>query len=166
MNKEQALAALRLVCEFVERSGDPWHKKGYEFESRFADMCDSRGYSCTRAGRGHFDFVVNGLRVQCKRLNPDASGYVCVQPGSGSAYERNSFDVLVVETDEGIHIVPENDIPSTSRSGLLRAATSIEFLRKYSEAWWVLESSMPPKGFEVQLKLDLSQSRERAANGR
>ena len=161
MNKEEALQVIERLREFVCSTGEAWHKKGYDFEKRFAEICESRGLSVTRAGRGHFDYVVNGLRVQCKCLVPDPGGMVYVQPGSGPAYEPGSFDVLVIETPEAIHIVEETEIPLTKSSGLLRASLSVCFLRKFSGAWWVLERTKSPAGFERQLRLGCSMEEDK-----
>ena len=163
MNRDDAMQAIDQIVsacgalrDIVANPGEAWHRKGYDFEKRFASMCESRGLSYLRAGRGHFDYVVNGLRVQCKCLVPDSSGMVYVQPGSGPAYEPGSFDVLVVETPLGLHIVQEAEIPRTRSSGLLRAALSADFLKKFSDAWWVLERAESPAGFERQLLLGIS----------
>jgi hypothetical protein len=161
---EEAIACLKKLEEYVTSPRDSWHKKGYEFEKRFASMCELRGMVAERAGRGHFDYLVNEVRVQCKCLVPDQSGMVYVQPGSGPAYKPGSFDVLVVETPAGVHVIPESDIPRTKKSGLLRAALSVDFLAKYLDAWWVLTGVELPQGFERQLKLGLID--EEAMDGR
>jgi hypothetical protein len=163
MNRDEAIEMIDRLREFVQVSGDAWHKKGYDFERRFGEMCFSRGLDCVRAGRGHFDFVVDGLRVQCKCLVPDAKGKVYVQPGSGPAYLPNSFDVLAIETPKGMHLIPETSIPRT-RSGLLQAALSICFLERFTDAWWAIETGQPPAGFEKQLMFSLNE--QEATDGR
>ena len=165
MNKEQAMAAIRQLSEFIERTGEPWHKKGYVFEKKFASLCESRGLSCFKQGKGHFDFVVGTQRVQCKALNPDENGRVWVQPGMGPAYVPGSFDVLVVETPKGIHIIPEVDIPRTS-SGMVRAVMNESFLSMYADAWSFLESGKYPPEFERQKKFEGFAKSTEVADGR
>ncbi len=153
---ETARAYLDQIRELIESTSNDRHEaphmKGYDFERRFAVICESRGLSVFR-GRGHFDYVVHGLRVQCKCLVPDLNGFVYVQPGSGPAYAPGSFDALAIETEERLHIIPEEDIPRTKKSGLLRAAMRVSFVTAYRDAWWVLERGERPAGFVRQLPL-------------
>ena len=153
MNRDEAIQLLDRLREFVQ-AGESWHKKGYDFERRFCAMCVDRGIDCVRAGRGHYDFLANGLRVQCKCLVPDANGRVYVQPGSGPAYRPGSFDVLAIETPSFLAIVPERFIGRT-RSGYLQAAISASFLARFGGAWWAIDGSESPTGFERQLMLGM-----------
>jgi hypothetical protein len=148
------LEQIRELIEATSTDGrEAPHLKGYDFERRFAVVCERRGMGVSRAGRGHFDYVVDGLRVQCKCLVPDLNGVVYVQPGSGPACAPGSFDALAIETPVGLHIIPEEDIPRTKTSGLLRSAIHASFLAAYLDAWWVLERGERPAGFVRQLPL-------------
>lgn len=149
MDKDDALKAIEDLKRFVSSSGVSWHKKGYEFEKLFVDLCFERGIECKRVGRGHYDFIANGLRIQAKALTPDQSGDVYVQPGSGPYYPRNSFDVLAVKIPSGVCLIPEADISST-KSGFLKATLNVSFLNRYLNAWWVIQSGRRPIGFFPQ----------------
>ena len=152
VNKKEAIELLDKLRDYVT-AGESWHKKGYDFERRFSELCECRGLHCVKAPqRGHFDYVVNGARVQCKCLVPDARCFVYVQPGSGPAYSPDSFDVLAVETPKGLHLIPECLIPRT-RSGLVRSHLHISFLERFTDAWWSIESGECPEAFERQLTL-------------
>ncbi len=160
MNRKEVIDALRKVIAHLEVPEEAPHKKGYDFERRFSLMCEHRGLACLRAGKGQYDFFVNDMRVQCKKLSPH-KGKIIVSPGNGSNYPPGSFDVLVVELEEDICIVPASDISTTSK-GMMQASFSVGFLKKYADAWWVLERSVCPVPFEKQLML----IEEEATDGR
>ena len=154
---ETARIYVEKLREFIDAASsdqrDAPHIKGYDFEKRFAFVCKSRGMDVIRVGSGHFDYIVNGLRIQCKCLTPNLEGIIYVQPGSGPAYHPGSFDALALETPDGLHIIPEQDIPRTKRSRMLRSALPVSFFESYMNAWWVIERGERPAGFARQLPL-------------
>ena len=151
MNKQEVIDALRKVIAHLELPEEAPHKKGYDFERRFALMCERRALPCCRARKCSYDYVVNGLRVECKKLSPQ-HGFIFVAPGNGSQYPLNSFDALVIELEDDICIVPASHISTTS-NGMMRCSFPIGFFKTYVDAWWVLERSTCPVTFERQLML-------------
>ena len=151
MNKEQVIDALRKVIAHLELPEEAPHKKGYDFERRFALMCEHRCLPCCRARKCQYDYMVNGMRVECKKLSPK-DGLIFVSPGNGSHYPPDSFDALVIELEDDICIVPASEISTTS-NGMMRACFPVGFLKRYADAWWVLERSTCPVPFEKQLML-------------
>jgi hypothetical protein len=154
---ETAKIYVEKLREFIDAASSDYREsdcvKGYSFERRFAAMCESRGMHVVRAGPGHFDYIVNCLRVQCKCNTPGLTGRVNVQPGDCSAYEVGSFDALAIETQNRLYLVPAEDMPLSKKSGRIAPTVSLEFLSSYLDAWWVIERGERPAGFVRQLPL-------------
>jgi hypothetical protein len=165
---ETARIYVEKLREFIDAASSDHREatnvKGYDFEARFADMCERRGMHVVRAGPGHFDYIVNCLRVQCKCIDPRLNGRVNVQPGDNSAYEVGSFDALAMETQGRLYLVPSEDMPLSKKSGRISPTVSLEFLSSYLDAWWVIERGERPDGFVRQLPLWSTE--EEAADGR
>jgi hypothetical protein len=169
LNKQQAIECARMLIEFIESYGDssPHNKKGYVFERRFSSACVARGISCVRNGHGRFDFTCNGLRVECKSVSADASGRVSIGPALAGSYSEGDFYVLAVEIGALICIVPSEDIPRAKRGGILSNSIHQDFLRKYHDAWWVIEKQSAPEGFETQCRFSfVSMMSTEATDGR
>ncbi len=169
MNKHQAIECARMLLEFIESLdvASPHNKKGYVFQRRFQEACAERGISCAKNGQGRFDFVCNGLRVECKSVSPDAHGRVSIGPALAGSYSEGDFDVLAVEIGLVVCIVPAEDVPKAKRGGLLSNSLHQEFLRKYHDAWWVIERRSPPSGFETQCRFSFfSSPSSEATNGK
>ena len=161
MNRKDVVDSLRKVIEYLEQPEEAPHRKGYCFERRFCELCEYRQLSCVRSSPGHCDYLVNGLRVQCKKLTPDQYGRVSIQAGIGGNYPIDSFDVLAVEIDSNLCLVPSQDMPTTEGTAI-KSSLAVGFILKYVDAWWVIERAARPTGFVRQLTL----LNEEATHGR
>jgi hypothetical protein len=103
------------LVEEAERHADPPHIKGYRFEKQFMAICRQRRMSVTRRTESsHVDLLVNGKRVQCKNLSPNAAGQVFLQPGQSTYYMPEDFDILAMFCCGRLYLVPMQALPVTS----------------------------------------------------
>jgi hypothetical protein len=156
---ETARAYWEQIRELIEAAAMTTVAKGDEFERRFAGYCESRGHVVVKQGRGHgvFDYLVDGLRVQCKSLTPSTDGRVSLHNAVGElgrCYPAGSVDVFAIETDGVLCIVPADDLPSSSKyPGGIVTRIDPRILLPYRDAWWVLQRGERPAGFVRQLPL-------------
>lgn len=82
--------------------------KGKRFERWFRDEAESRGLSVVPATDSKHDVLVNGKRVQCKRIDKE-SGCICTTPIIGRpycGYERDDWDVLAIQQRGTLLLIP------------------------------------------------------------
>lgn len=104
--------SLVALCASVERLRDEvdYHDvgKGFRWEHEFQQMARLRGLSvCPRTDSKH-DCVVNGKRVQCKRIDKDG-GIICTTPVIGRmflGYQLEDWDVLALKQMGRLLIIP------------------------------------------------------------
>lgn len=82
--------------------------KGFRWQNAFKQMAASRGLSVSKATDSKHDCRVNGLRVQCKRIDKD-NGLICTTPIIGRSYcgyELSDWDVLALQQQGILLIIP------------------------------------------------------------
>jgi hypothetical protein len=103
------------LVEDAEKAAVPPHRKGYQFEKQFLAYCRQRGMTVSKKTMSsHVDLLVNGKRVQCKNLTPNAAGQVFLQPGQSTYYMTGDFDVLAMSCCGRLYLVPMQALPVTS----------------------------------------------------
>jgi hypothetical protein len=155
---DTAMIYIEQLRELIEATSLNAHAKGDGFEKRFASECESRGHSAVKPGRCDFDYLVDGLRVQCKCLTPTDKGEIPLISGNGGklgrGYAVGAVDVFAIETSGFLHLIPEIDLPRSSKyEATLISMIKVQFLFPYRDAWWVLERGERPAGFVRQLPL-------------
>ena len=139
----QAVALIRRELAVLESACLGGFQRGDSFERELLAICRSRGFSARRIkSQCHVDMIVNELRVQCKQTNK-TSGSFGLYDGRKMPYEHTDFDVLAVRTPEAILFVPSKSIPQ--RHGKLRQHLAISKLRRWVDAWHVLEGNAQAK---------------------
>jgi|LakMenEpi03Aug12_release.lakeMendotaPanAssembly.Ray.scaffolds.fasta_scaffold131917_2 hypothetical protein len=102
------------LIEHAEKHSAPPHMKGYHFEKQFRAHCRQRGMTVSnKTMSSHVDLLVNGKRVQCKNLTPNAAGQVFLQPGQSTYYMPEDFDVLAMSCCDCLYLVPMQALPVT-----------------------------------------------------
>lgn len=155
---ETAMIYLDQLRELFEAASLGTQAKGDGFEKRFASECESRGHSVVKPARCAFDYLVDGLRVQCKCLTPTDKGHIPLKSNNhatlGPGYAVGLVDVFAIETCGFLHLIPEDDLPRSSKyESSIISMIKVQFLFPYRDAWWVLERGERPAGFVRQLPL-------------
>jgi hypothetical protein len=111
----ELVSRLGELIEDAEKHAEPPHLKGYKFEKQFRAYCRKQGMTVSnKTFSSHVDLLVNGKRVQCKNLTPNASGQVFLQPGQSTWYMPDDFDVLAMSCCGTLYLVPIQALPLTA----------------------------------------------------
>jgi hypothetical protein len=133
----ELVTRLGQLVEHAERQSAPPHMKGYHFEKQFRAYCRQKGMTVSKKTlSSHVDLLVNGKRVQCKNLTPNATGQVFLQPGQSTYYMPEDFDVLALSCCDRLYLVPIQALPVTS--GHVSIQVKHNSLGEWIDRWDVL----------------------------
>ena len=156
ITRETAKIYLEQVRQLIDETSWTAQEKGGDFERRFAEYCESRGHVVVKPSRCDFDYIIDGLRVQCKSLSVQ-HGSIPLHSGAsgfGRGYRVGSIDVFAIEAQGVLYIVPAADMPVSSKNdGDFKSRVRMRIIYPYENAWWVLERGERPAGFVRQLPL-------------
>ena len=156
ITRETAKVYLEQIRQLIDETSRTAQEKGDDFERRFTQYCESRGHVVVKPSRCDFDYIIDGLRVQCKSLSVH-DGSIPLHSGAsgfGRAYRVGSIDVFAIETQGVLYIVPAADMPVSSKNeGDFKSRVRMRIIYPYENAWWVIERGERPAGFVRQLAL-------------
>lgn len=140
-----SLALIADKLRSLEEAGDIRSscEKGMTFEAEFASIAHEKGMSVSRPPRrSRHDLVVNGKRVQCKKMEGLARSFIMIQsftPGRGhTGYEREDWEVLAIRHKGSTAIIPVESL--LMKCGVrVKTAVHVEDFYRWIDRWDVLE---------------------------
>lgn len=125
------------------------YSAGKEWEDRFKDEAERRGYTVTRTKHNcPYDLLCNGWRVQCKSTSfvdttCGPQGRIRISRGSscraGNNYASGDFDVFAILFDMSTYLVPVEAVGS--RKGQMRRRLAINKMLKFKDNWAVFDGA-------------------------
>jgi hypothetical protein len=123
------------------------HQKGKRWQSEFEYECHSRGLVVEQA-KGREDFVVNGLKVQCKAVDRneggiDISNMRPVKSNNGMrGYLRTEADVFALRHKDSVFLIPSDVLDRGN--GVLRGRVSLQEIQEFKDCWGVFSVDYVP----------------------
>ncbi len=165
----QAQTTLQLASSEIERLSlvADYHDvgKGYRFESWFRGQASARGLSVLPRTDSKHDCIVNGKRVQCKRVDNETCS-ICTTPIIGRnycGYEKTDWDVLAMQQHGRLLIIPV-DALLLDDGVRVRNVVRFEDWSEWHDRWDVFGSGFSFLGFRQLMIFSGEQSE--ASNGR
>ena len=114
---------------------------GFAFEEAFVADAKARGLTaCRIPGISPFDAMVNGYRVQCKRIDYSRrNGSVRISK-SQHRYRRGEWDVLALLFRDNLYLIPESLLV---RGETLTTKITPWRYDAYRDAWEVFNGEAP-----------------------
>jgi hypothetical protein len=137
----------RFEQEIMEVMADS-HEKGMRWEKEFVAEAKQRGF-VVEAPTGREDWVVNGLKVQCKNIDDVRCGWIDisnmrpVKANSGfRGYLRIEIDVLALRHRGRIFLIPSSTLDDDS--GRLRGRVTESEVQSFADNWSAFDRDYTP----------------------
>lgn len=122
---------------------------GDKFEREFACLAEEHQLHAERSHKNApFDFVVNGLKVQCKYRTIGADGRVqlCFGRRNNGAekngYVASEFDVLALKCGESVYIIPTQALLCKDGQRI-KNKLRITTLKNFADNWGAFGAGQP-----------------------
>jgi len=114
---------------------------GFAFEEAFVADAKARGLTaCRIPGISPFDAVVNGYRVQCKRIDYSRRNGIVRISKSQHRYRRGEWDVLALLFRDNLYLIPESLLV---RGEMLTKEIAPWRYDAYRDAWGIFDNEAP-----------------------